>query len=273
MGLRVIGSLDLDTFASSLNDERTIDLGGTTFVDVCGIVGVACLADGNASRGASPHVILPTRQEVASYLSRMRMGWVLTDTAAVLEGPSLPTVRVRPGADQLVSLLEIRSEWETEEVANLVWSRIEGTVDPAVAIALFEALTELGSNAVQHSGAARAFAAGQTFRRESENEYVVVAIGDSGIGIRASLTSRFEPSSDSEALRLALTADVSASGERGRGQGLPSTVESVTALGGELVVHSGSAVAVCRRGGQEVRATRGIPGTLVAARIPCRPSG
>ncbi len=100
---------------------------------------------------------------------------------------------------------------------------------------------------------------------------MVLAMGDLGIGVRESLSARYRPTSDRHALSLALEADVSASGEAGRGQGLTSTAELVTELGGRLVVHSGAGLIACRETNRRTHAVPHIPGTLVGARIPCRP--
>jgi hypothetical protein len=113
--------------------------------------------------------------------------------------------------------------------------------------------------------------AAQVYRRNTPDEFVLLAIGDSGVGIRRSLSTKYQIASDAEALRLALSADVSASGEPGRGQGLPSTAKLVTDLLGRVVVHSGGATMVCRQERRIPVATRRIEGTLVGARIPCRP--
>jgi hypothetical protein len=175
------------------------------------------------------------------------------------------------GPDQLLPLQTFRLIGDYEQLANLVWERLTGHVDSEVLSALYETLQELGANVLEHSQATAGYIAAQVYRRNTPDEYVLLAIGDCGVGVRRSLSAKYEITSDAEALRLALSANVSASGEPGRGQGLPSTAKLVTDLLGRVVVHSGGATIVCRQQRRIPMATRPIEGTLVGARIPCRP--
>src|SRR4029077_11839200 len=141
-----------------------------------------------------------------------------------------------------------RSIGDYEQLANLVWERLEGHVGPEVLSALYETLQEVGANVIEHSQATRGgYIAAQVYRRNTPNEFVLLAIGDCGVGIRQSLSVRYPTASDGEALGLAVSPDISASGEPGRGQGLPSTAKLVMDLLGRVVVHSGGATIVCRQ--------------------------
>jgi hypothetical protein len=200
----------------------------------------------------------------------MHLQKFLEACGASIVGNALPAVKEHAGPDRVLPLQRFGTVAEYEKLAELVWDRLEGHVDPDVLTTLFETLQELGANVVQHSQASAGLIAAQVYRRNTPDEYVLLAIGDCGVGIRQSLSPRHPTASDEEALWLALSSDVSASGEPGRGQGLPDTAHLVTGLLGRVVVHSGGATIVCRQQKRTVKASR-IQGTLVGARIPCRP--
>jgi hypothetical protein len=266
------GSLDMDSFRGALDDSDVLDLRSCTFVDAYALVGFACVAESLAASGRRPAFHAPDVDEVRNYLSRMHLQETLKASEASIVGSPLPVVKEHAGPDRLLALRTFRSGVEYEQLANLVWERLEGHVGPEVLGALYETLQEVGANVIEHSQATRGgYIAAQVYRRNTPDEYVLLAIGDCGVGIRHSLSTRYPIASDEEALRLALSSDVSASGEPGRGQGLPSTAKLVTSLLGRVVVHSGGATVTCRQERTIVMATSRIEGTLVGARIPCRP--
>jgi hypothetical protein len=265
------GSLDMETFRSALDNSAVLDLRRSTFVDAYGLVGCACLAESLMAAGQHAAFHAPDLDDVRNYLSRMHLQETLDACGASVEGSPLPVVQEHAGPDQLLPLQTFRLIGDYEQLANLVWERLTGHVDSEVLSALYETLQELGANVLEHSQATAGYIAAQVYRRNTPDEYVLLAIGDCGVGVRRSLSAKYEITSDAEALRLALSANVSASGEPGRGQGLPSTAKLVTDLLGRVVVHSGGATIVCRQQRRIPMATRPIEGTLVGARIPCRP--
>lgn len=265
------GSLDMDTFRSALDNSATLDLRRSTFVDVYGLVGCACLAESLAASGQCPTFHTPDTVDVRNYLSRMHLQKSLEACRASIVGNALPAVREHAGPDRVLPLQAFRSIADYEQLANLVWERLQGHVDPEVLSALYETLQELGANVIEHSQSIAGLIAAQVHRRNTPGEYVLLAIGDCGVGIRQTLSAKYPNASDLEALKLALSENVSASGEPGRGQGLPSTAKLVTDLLGRVVVHSGGATMVCRQEKRIPMATSRIEGTLVGARIPCRP--
>jgi hypothetical protein len=180
-------------------------------------------------------------------------------------------VKERAGPDQLLPLQTFSRIADYEKLADLVWQRLDGHVDSEVLSALYETLQEVGANVLEHSQTSAGHIEAQVYRRNTPDEYVVLAIGDCGVGIRTSLSRKYSIASDAKALELALSADVSASGEPGRGQGLPSTAKLVTGLLGRVVVHSGSATIVCRQQKRIPMTTSRIEGTLVGAAFPAGP--
>lgn len=138
---------------------------------------------------------------------------------------------------------------------------------------LYEATGELGLNVVEHAGSpAGGFVAAQLYRRGQPDERAIVAVGDVGIGIRESLRELHGPLSDAEAIDRAIQRDVSGLPDPGRGQGLASVVEGVRGLGGVVRIRTGSAGRSITQGvSPATDMVSPLQGTIVGARLPCRP--
>jgi len=88
-------------------------------------------------------------------------------------------VKEHAGPDRVLPLQTFRSIGDYEQLANLVWERLESHVGPEVLSALYETLQEVGANVIEHSQATRGgYIAAQVYRRSTPNEYVLLAIGD-----------------------------------------------------------------------------------------------
>jgi hypothetical protein len=137
---------------------------------------------------------------------------------------------------------------------------------------LYEATGELGLNVVDHAGSpAGGFVAAQRYKAGTPEEWIIVAVGDVGMGIRESLRARYGSMGDDEAIHRAIQWHVSRVPDRGRGQGLSSVVDGVRGLGGTVCIRSGDASrTITSRRETTLRVSR-LQGTIVGARLPCRP--
>ena len=149
------GALDLDSLDRHLSagDPPLVDLAPTTFVDAYGLVATACLMQAQA--GTEPRTVFtaPENVNVRNYLARMRLQEVLDRWGVRVEGTPLGRVREHAGSDQLLPLQWFDESADYARLADLVWSRLDGQVDPHVLAALYEALHELAANVVEHSRA------------------------------------------------------------------------------------------------------------------------
>lgn len=109
---------------------------------------------------------------------------------------------------------------------------------------VLEVLSELCSNVLLHANTLfGGVAAMQTYRNRAGTRYVVMSIGDAGIGVRKSLAnnpslaSRLE--SDSQALGVAVQAGASRFGTGGHGGGLTRVLEIARRYGGRVAFRSG----------------------------------
>jgi hypothetical protein len=94
--------------------------------------------------------------------------------------------------------------------------------------------------------------------------------GDVGIGIRESLRPRYGDMTDGQAIRRAIQWHVSRIPDEGRGQGLPGVVEGVRGLDGVLWIRTGVVSRTITRRETTIGVSR-LQGTIVDARLPCRP--
>jgi len=260
-------SLDLDGGAANL------DLACVAFVDAYALTGLACFVASAARDGLPVRVVLPEEPDVRSWLSRMHLGDVLEAFDVEVEG-ELPRVAEHNRRDALIELQRFSDAHGSDRLASFIWERLQGGADGEVVNQLFEATGELGANVVEHAGSpSGGFVAAQRYKAGTPDERIIVAVGDAGIGIRASLRPRYGVMTDDAAIRRAVQWHVSRVPEEGRGQGLPGVVDGVRGLGGTIWIRSGAALRRITRGRQTTVGVSRLKGTIVGARLPCRPGG
>ena len=218
--------------------------------------------------------MLPEHPDVRSWLSRMHLGAVIDTFGVHVVGGVLPRVAERDRRDTLIELQRFHDSYGSDRLASFIWERLEGGADGEVVNQLFEAAGELGQNVVEHAGSpVGGFVAAQRYKAGAPEERIIVAVGDAGIGIRESLRPRYGDMTDRQAITQAIRWNVSRVLEQGRGQGLPGVVDGVRGLGGVVWIRSGAASrTITPRRAATVDVYR-LQGTIVGARLPCRPGG
>jgi hypothetical protein len=140
---------------------------------------------------------------------------------------------------------------------------------------VLEVLSELCSNVLLHANTLfGGVAAMQTYRNRAGTRYVVMSIGDAGIGVRkslannTSLASRLE--SDAQALGVAVQAGSSRFGVGGHGGGLPRVLEIASRYGGRVAFRSGSGALAYNGASDERRAfdASNLKGTQLRISLP-----
>jgi hypothetical protein len=258
-------SLDLHRGAA------VIDLVQVSFVDAYALTGLACFIASAAEHGIPVRLLLPDDADVRSWLSRMHLRDVLDTFGVRVEGV-LRRVVERDRRDALIELRRFDDSHGSDRLASFIWERLEGGVDAEVVNQLFEATGELGQNVVEHAGSSvGGFIAAQRYKAGSPEERIVVAVGDVGVGIRESLRVRYGDMTDAESIRRAIQWHVSRVPDEGRGQGLPGVVDGVRGLGGTVWIRSGVACRTVTRGQARTSEVSRLQGTIVGARLPCRP--
>jgi anti-sigma regulatory factor (Ser/Thr protein kinase) len=140
---------------------------------------------------------------------------------------------------------------------------------------VLEVLSELCSNVLLHAQAELGgIAAMQTYRNRQDVRYLVIGIGDMGIGVRRSLAAndklagRLE--SDAQALGVAAQAGASRFASGGHGGGLPRVLDIARRYSGRVAMRSGTG-ALAYNGTDEQRRsfdTANLPGTHLRIVLP-----
>lgn len=260
-------TLDIVTTpARVLSDDwyTSIDLRTVRFLLPGGLVAVACAAQAAATAGHVIRVQAPVADDVRKYASRMGLGDVLSFCGVQID---LPPVHHHERADVLVEC-----GWAGHdtigELADLIGSRLwEAGVDAVSTDVITTSVYEIADNVVTHAGSDGGYVCAQTYERGSPNERVEIAIGDTGRGIRASLSERHEISSDEQALRLAIAESVSGINSR-RGLGLHYVARDIPKAGGRVTLMSQGAYLQVHPGGPYATSCDPVTGTLVGIRVP-----
>ncbi|RYX82942.1 hypothetical protein EON83_16965 [bacterium] len=116
---------------------------------------------------------------------------------------------------------------------------------PVAKMHVLQVLSEISGNVLDHAQSdIGGVVTSQTYRsRRSNVRYLVMSIGDAGVGVRSSLAhnqklaSRLD--SDATALGVAVGMGNSRFGNGGRGGGLPSVLEIAKRYGGNVAMRSG----------------------------------
>lgn len=275
MSIRSRSTLGLASFDEALvpddEGEVIIDLSQLEFIDVYGLVGLAAhLIESTLNRRAIK-LLVPQSTNASNYLARMHLGDLLEACDVKLSRP-LPVVRETDQRESLIELQTFEDVRGSERLADYLWARLDGQVPGQIATQIYEAAGELGNNVVDHSRCpVGGFMAAQRHKRGKPEEHLIVAVGDAGIGIQASLRERYGDLDETEAIRQALEPGVSGIEDPGRGRGLSEIVEGVTGFGGVVRVRSGSAARRVTRNGASSEKVSYLRGTIVGAKVLCRP--
>lgn len=254
-------ALNVESLPSVIPDSEVyLDLSAVAWTYPSGLVAVACI-----SRAASSlRIAWPASVDQQRYLSRMNLDRVIRERHP--DVPALPSVRRRPA--QLCELAFFQQIRDVDRLSDLVRSHADSSGIPSEwAWALEEGAWEICTNALTHSQWDGGFLAAQHFAQRREIEY---AVGDSGIGILASLRVAYPHLvDDGSAIMKAREYGVSRFGQDLQGAGLSETIDQVSALGGRVVVRSGTAtVSFTRDAATTMPSELPWKGTLVKVVLP-----
>jgi hypothetical protein len=257
------------SFLNALRDQAvpwqtTLDLSRMTFCEPIGLVGIAAVAERALARGARVVAKRPIDSNVARYLARMRLGAVL---AALGAEHDLPYVDEHEVGDALLELTAFDGARGAGALAAHVHDIVERRHGLGPASALYDGLCEAGQNVEHHSERSRGFVAAQKYG----DDRLMFAVGDSGVGLLATLRQR-GATDDRGALERALTPGVSRMTDSARGNGLPDMIDHLHVMRGRLAVVSGQ-VSVIARGRQRWYhdARRPFAGTLLQGTVSTAP--
>ncbi|SOD70717.1 hypothetical protein SAMN05892883_0373 [Jatrophihabitans sp. GAS493] len=255
--------VDFDQHLRPSGPGLLLDLRQARFVDPFGLVALAALTDDAVRAGVDVKFLAPLDASCAHYLHRMGVA-DLFDGFGVAH--RLPAVRRNDLGDRLFELQRFGADAEAADLLAEQVFRIFAADEPATARELYNSVSELANNVLEHSGESGGYLALQQFERSAE---VIFAVSDAGCGLREALQRATSVRDDGHAIALAVRRHVTSTGEWGRGVGLNGLVRR-THRGGRLQLWSGRASGVFR-GGRIVpklkRHVASFHGTVVQARI------
>lgn len=254
-------------------DAIEVDLSATEFIDPYGMVMLLCLAAEARAAQTRVTVRFPDHEKCCRYLSAMDLHKRLDEEGVKVVGAkNLRKTEKTPG-----HLLECH-RFEREAFEDLVHGITGKLTDygyhPNGVDELLVALYEIGGNVEEHANTFGGFLAAQTTKIGTADETIILAVGDVGVGIRASLNGGgISADTDRTALERAMQPGVSSVKEHVRGYGFEHMVDAVTKLRGSLFVRSDTAKATIERSGKDVlpkvKNVGRLGGTIVSARVPC----
>jgi hypothetical protein len=239
-----------------------IDATSLSFVTTTFMLRLRSFVDYNLHIGKEVMVEAPKNERVANYLSRMG----IADGLPVEVFPDLPEVRRHEQGGVLVPIRRLHEPTDVEVTGDELYRLFQGHADDAVAVvadALQEGFTELCNNGVEHGRSALGcYLAAQ--RYGGARPRVELTIGDLGMGVPTHMRQVFDEESDRRLLRKALEEQVSGTGNKERGNGIPSVLEeaqSARITYASLRIRSGKATLLhhVQRNGQTTTATHPSP--------------
>lgn len=262
-------SLTLSSFDRSLHVGAGCDLTRLKFVDVFGLVGCALALSEATARGGVVGFRGPASLPTADHLVYMGLPDILGQLGVASDLVESPSANF---PDVVLTVKTLQTMSVVEEISHLLYAQLDQRVHAQVLVAVTEALWEIAANAIEHSGAS-AFVAAQVYRggeAPDHDDRVQIAIGDGGCGIRESFlkTGIHHPADDLEAIKLSIQYLISSVADPGRGQGLSTTIEEITGLGGKVVVRSGRGSLCAMPTKSSAAVVPGLAGTLVGIAIP-----
>ncbi len=267
------------TIKSFIRSEQ-IDLGGVSFIDPYGMLGLLEIGELCQLEDVKKTVILPRSGEVLKYLDRMDF-FSHARRYFSLEHPAEDSAgRYQRSADSdvLLEITPIEKSNDIHFIVGKVRDRAQAILathlhyDERTINGFIVALSEVCQNIIEHSEN-KGFVGIQKYRYQSLNKNIVkIAVMDVGIGFRKSLSGRFQLRSDLDAIDKALLHGASRYEDEGRGHGLAAVRRFVTQWQGKLSIRSGNArlsiIPKWARGREQERNLTLFPGAQINIMLP-----
>ncbi|HLK11081.1 MAG TPA: hypothetical protein VKW76_06855 [Candidatus Binatia bacterium] len=249
-----------------------IDLSGITFVEPFGLIYLGMFLRHHNARGRAFDVTLPRDQAVRDYLARQHF-WERFN----FDPHSLPPTRLRRmrSTTSLDDIVDIERRADVaEEIAGAVLDLLTYNAVPVDLGAVVEIVSELVDNFALHAQGPLAAVTMQLYRGSfyGAPPRFVLAVGDCGIGIRASLATApqyryLAECSHHEAVAKAFEPMVSRRPDAGTG--LTEVRHSTRRLQGTLCLASGDGYVRLAKGGLYTgRMGYDLPGVQIEVSIP-----
>ena len=256
--------------ASADRDEVVIDLGALRFIDPYGLVAL-CLM-GRYARTVVQRVCfrVPPAVPLRRYLGRVRFDKAIEGVE--LEGPELLVDQDREKVDSesLLELTRIQAQADVESLLGHIGLRVEAILAEellytAVEINQFKnVIAELCHNILDHSMNWGYVTAQRYVDPRLRKKYVVIGVGDLGIGIKKSLSQRHDVSDWTHGAAIKNSLKQNFSRDDNRGLGLYIVNQICNRYRGSLHMRTGDTRLYIRGRNQSEHPSVHFPGTQVA---------
>ena len=259
----------LDDFCRNASSDRmSLDLSGLGFVDPYGMA-LLCLVVRKLSRQFwDIDCVLPSNSDVESYLTRMGVFELLKEGVSLPRDPESGSPPIEN--ESLIEVSEISGREDVESVLGVVGSRVEAILEgelnyTAKEITWFKnVIAELCHNVVDHSGDYGYVAAQRYTNQKLDRKFAMIAVCDLGIGIRESLSQRYDVSQWSHADAIGNAVKKTFSRDAARGLGLYVVRTICDDCDGSLHIRSGDERVYFRGSKSRSYGSGEFPGTQVS---------
>ncbi len=240
---------DFEQVLQIFKESSVIDLQDVTFIDPYGMVGILENGELLKPENIQKTLYLPRSEEVLRYLERMDF-FKFADNYFKLE-PSKPELSGKylrsSYSDVLLEITPIEKSDDIHFIVGKVKERANAILkkhlhyDERAINGFIVALSEVCQNIIEHSEN-KGFVGIQKYHFQNLNKNVVkIAVMDTGVGFRKSLSERFPLKNDFEAIEKALMHGASRYADEGRGHGLAAVRRFVNQWNGKISIRSGTA--------------------------------
>ena len=285
--MQLMTQITEDTFEqllSILKGSDIINLQEISFIDPYGMVGLLeagellKLAQGKEDYNKT--ILLPKTEEVLKYLERMDF-FRFAGEYFRLEPLAIEISEKyyrNSYSDVLLEITPIEKSDDIHFIVSRVKDRAETILsnhlgyDHQAINGFIVALSEVCQNIIEHSET-KGFVGIQKYHFQNMGKNIVkIAVMDTGIGFRKSLSGRFSFKSDIQAIEKALFHGASRYADEGRGHGLAAVRRFVKQWNGRLSIRSGTAKLSivpewARRKEKEISLTH-FPGSQISIMLP-----
>ncbi len=238
-----------EEFLPGFNNSKIINLTNVTFIDPYGMLGIIELGEVARDSGIVKTLLLPSESEAIKYLERMDFfKYVIQNYRIEPEDLKLSErYRRRVHSDVLLEITVIEKADDIHYIVAKVKARADIILkrhlhyDEKAINGFIVALAEVCQNIIEHSGSKGHVGIQKYYFQNLGRNVVKIAVTDTGIGFRRSLSERFNIRDDLEAIEKALIHGASRYSDEGRGHGLAAVRRFVADWNGKLSIRSGTA--------------------------------
>ena len=260
---------DLGAFVAQREEDNIVlDLSRLGFVDPYGM-GVLCLAGCHLSNRYWDILCrLPEDADIESYLTRMRVFDALLAYVTLERPPQ--TGRPPVHNEGLLEVSEIAQRGDIESILGTIDARVGAILSEELRYTVREitgfknVVAELCHNILDHSGDRGFLVAQRYLNPKLGKKFAIIGVCDLGVGIRASLASRYDVSAWSHAQAISNALRKEFSRAPTRGLGLYIVRQICQQYRGSLHIRSGDTRVYMRGRRSYVHRSASFPGTQVS---------